>query len=460
MNPNTSHLADFEPAQLAGKTYVTRLRAGRIDAATMLTVVVALICLVPVGQVLPGMTGVGRPGLVVGLVLCGWWVLVRFAPHLVVTGPQPMRWALLAFVSAALLSYAAGSVRGLTTLEINGANRALLFYGTLAGVILVAADGLTNWQRLQVVLQSAVVCAAIMAVLGIIQYVTRVDIVAYINIPGLELKGESLGFEERGAGVRVASTATHYIELAAVLALCLPFAIHLAHYAQKPVQRRVALVCALLIGPGIGATISRTGIVAVALTALVLVPVWTWRTRYNIGVTAMGVVAALSVVNPGLARTLFSLFDNPTDNSSIMARSNRYPMVFEYFSQRPILGRGTGTFLTPQYPILDNQWLGTLISDGVIGVLTLAGLHLTALVLAVIAFRRSTTQATRHLCACLIATQIIAVAVGGTFDSMSFTTYATMIALMLGLCGAVWRLTHQDVSVRTATARGDSENAG
>jgi hypothetical protein len=43
--------------------------------------------------------------------------------------------------------------------------------------------------------------------------------------------------------------------------------------------------------------------------------------------------------------------------------------------------------------------------------------------------------------------------VAGTFDSMSFLTYATTLALTLGLCGTVWRLTHPARTVRTSTTR-------
>ena len=86
-----------------------------------------------------------------------------------------------------------------------------------------------------------------------------------------------------------------------------------------------------------------------------------------------------------------------------------------------------------------------------VGVAALAGLHITGIVLAGLALKRSEAKEDRHLCAALISTQLIALAVAGTFDSLSFMTFATVLALTLGLCGTVWRLTHPARKVRTST---------
>jgi O-antigen/teichoic acid export membrane protein len=445
--------ADLEPSLVSSRMYVTRRRLTYIDAATVLGLTVALITLVPSPLVLPGMTDLARPGLVVGFLLFWWWVLARFALHLAMTGPQPIRWALLVFMVSALASYAVGSMRGLTTMESNAADRAMLFYCVLAGIILTAADGIPNWLRLRAVLKAVVCCATIVALIALVQYVFLIDVTKYMTFPGLQAKGWIIGFEGRGGGVRVASTTAHYIELAAFLALTLPFAIHFACYSRSSGRRQLALAATAIIAGGLAATISRTGILALGLALLVLFPVWTWRQRYNVAAIAAVLGGAAAAVSPGLVRTLLSLFDDPSTNPAFTVRAERYPMVFRYVGQAPWLGRGTGTWVAPQYTILDNQWLDTLLSNGVIGVTALAGLHLTAIVLAFKALRRSTTAQDRHLCAALISTQVVGLAVAGTFDSLSFSTFAVILALNLGFCGTVWRLTHPNRAVRTLTTR-------
>ena len=74
-------------------------------------------------------------------------------------------------------------------------------------------------------------------------------------------------------------------------------------------------------------------------------------------------------------------------------------------------------------------------------------------IVAFIALRRARTEEDKHLCACLIAVQVMAVAAAATFDSMGFSTYTTMLALMTGAAGAMWRFTHPARRVRSATPR-------
>ncbi|MBO0867812.1 MAG: O-antigen ligase family protein [Micromonosporaceae bacterium] len=445
--------ADFEPSRAFDQTYVTRHRPTYVDAAKLLMLLIIMIMMIPARLIVPGMTDLGRPGLIVGFLLFCWWILVRFSWHMSMTGPQPVRWAFLIFMITLLVSYAAGFIRGLTTIEANAADRAMLFFCVFAGVALTAADGIPNWLRLRAVLKVLVGTATAVSLIALAEYVTGIDVTTYLNIPGLQAKGWTPTFEQRGGGIRVASTTTHYIELAALLALVLPFAIHFALYEPRPRRKRLALLACLLIGAGIATTISRTGMLAVGLMFLVLFPVWTWRTRYNIFGMVGGLFGALSVASPGLYRTLIHLFDNPSSNPAFTVRQQRYPLAFHYVAQHPWIGRGTGTWVAPQYQILDNQWLDTLITNGVIGVAALAGLHICGMVLAWRALRRSTSAEDRHLCAAMISTQLIAIAVAGTFDSLSFMTYGTILALTLGVCGTAWRLTHPARTVRTSTTR-------
>jgi O-antigen ligase len=194
-------------------------------------------------------------------------------------------------------------------------------------------------------------------------------------------------------------------------------------------------------------------VLAVAVVGATLCLVWTWRTRYNIAVIGAGLMAMVAVTSPGMWRTLTNLFEDPSSNPAFTVRQERYPVAFHYISERPWLGRGTGTWIAPQYQIMDNQWLDTLLMNGFVGAVAMATLHLTGIVLAILAWRRATRREDRHLAAALVATQVTGMLVAGTFDSMSFMTYSTTLALTLGLCGTVWRLTHPARTVRTSTTR-------
>lgn len=449
----TTQLADLEPSFVGSQTYATRRRLLRVDAATLLSLMICLLTLIPATLILPGMTDIGRPALVIALLLWFWWIATRLNPQLTMVGPNPIRFAVLAYCVSMLVSYAVGFLRGLTVMEANGADRAVLSMLAFTGVILVAADGLSNWDRLNAVLRVFIWCSAVMAFIGLLQAVLKIDVTRYMMIPGLQPKGYIPSFETRGVSVRVASTTSHFIELSAIMAVALPLAIHFARFSAERWRRRTFLFAALLIAAAIPLTISRTGVVAAAIALLCMIPVWGWRMRYNVLTLGVGLMAALMVVKPGLLGTIRDLFTGANEDTSVQARTERYGLVGHFFSQRPWLGRGTGTWIPPQYQILDNEWLTFALSNGLIGVAALASLHITAITLTVLAWRRAAGEEQRHLCAALLASQLGAILVAAFFDSLSFTTYATVVAFTVGLCGTVWRFTHPSRQVRTSATR-------
>lgn len=445
--------SDFEATRVANRTYASRISRGplsmRLDSATVVGLLICVLTLIPARLILPGFGD--RPVYILGVLMFVWWLVSRMAPHLTMPGPQPIRWAILAYALTILMSYAVAQLRLLTSIEANGADRAMLYFACFAGIALVTADGIATESRLDQVIRVFVFCGAVMAVIAVIQFAFSYDATTLIQIPGLVAKWEAIGFEARGAAIRVASTTTHYIELATVLATILPFAIHLAMFARR--RRWIPIAISLLLMAGVMTTVSRSGVLAVAIVAVLLIPTWNWRFRYNVFVMLGLLMAGLAAAKPSLMRTLTSLFEDPSSNPAFTVRQERYPLVWSYFVQHPWLGRGTGTWLAPQYQILDNYWLAFLISNGIIGVLLLATMHLIAFGAAMQARRRAATAEQKHLCIAVASTQIVPLLVAGTYDSLAFGTYALTVALTVGLCGAVWRLTHPSVDIRTAAPR-------
>ncbi|GAB3871447.1 hypothetical protein [Dactylosporangium cerinum] len=180
---------DLLPVLVDEGTYASRRRRSHIDAASLLVLVVILIQLLPSRLVVPDLTSVGRPGLLIGLLLAVWWMLSKLHPRLAMIGPQPMRWAFVVYALTLLLSYAAGQFRGLPVLEANSADRALLGALAFMGIVFMTADGVPTRDRLDDVQRVLVYCTAINAVLGILQFVTKKDLTQSIVIPGLTLQG-------------------------------------------------------------------------------------------------------------------------------------------------------------------------------------------------------------------------------------------------------------------------------
>ncbi|MFB9184034.1 O-antigen ligase family protein [Dactylosporangium sucinum] len=443
---------DLLPVLVDEGTYASRRRHSHVDAASLLILIVVLIQLLPSRLVVPDLTSVGRPGLLVGLLLAVWWLLSKLHPRLAMVGPQPMRWAFVVYALSLLLSYAAGQFRGMPTLEANSADRALLGALAFMGIIFMTADGVPTRERLDDVQRVLVYCTAINSLLGILQFITKKDLTQNIVIPGLTLQGELVGLADRGGGglIRVAGTTGHYIEFSVVMAFAVPLGIHYARYAARKVERRLFLLCTLVIAGSIPLALSRTGILAVAVAIVCMWPAWNWRFRFNVLVVTMGLLAVLSVVRPGLLGTLRSLFSNAEDDPSIKGRTEDYDVVFQYASERPWLGRGTGTFIPELYRYLDNQWLMTLMNNGYLGIAAMVVLHFAGVFLAIIAFRRAETEVDRHLCAAIASVPLVAALTGLTFDSFSFSTFVVVLGLQLGAAGAMWRFTHPARTTRGA----------
>lgn len=444
---------DLEPSHLRDRTYATRRRHRLIDTSALIGLMIGALFLLPSALVAPQLSTAGRPALLLGLGLTMVWAITKLHPRLALRGPQPIRWAVALWLATLLLAYAAGQARGLVEVEANSTDLSMIYYLVFGGIVLACADGVPSRRRLDDLLRVLVWCGAAMAVIALVQALLAFDLTQFLILPGFELHHELIGFEQRAGFERIASTTGHYIELSAVMAITLPFAIHVARFGDTSLVRQLATIAGLLIAITIPLTLSRTGILAALVMGVTMLPAWSARVRFNLAVVALGLVAVAIVGRPGFMGTVWSLFTNWSEDNSIQGRTSRYDIVFEFFGERPWLGRGPGTFVPDLYLILDNQWLGVLVSGGLIGVAGLLGLHLTAIVLARKVIKRADNPADRHLAACLFTAQVIAVVGAGTFDSFAFTTFATTVAICTGFTGALWRLTHRSQQVRTTGAR-------
>jgi O-antigen ligase len=420
------------------------LGAPAPDATIGVVLAIALAYLLPARLVYLPLTDLGRPAIMLGAVLLIWWVLTRLHPGLVTPGAQPMRWAFAGYLTALAASYVAGQARGLSVLEANGAERTLLVALAAGGVLLATADGIGTRARIDTVLRALSWGGGVMALIGLIQFVFRFDPTIHLRFPPLLVfRRDLIGFRERGNDglVRVAGNAGHYIEFSVLLVLGVLIAIHLARFAPTRAQRQLYGAIAILQAAVVPLTVSRTGVLALATGMLLLILAWPLRTTFNILLTGLLLAALLRVARPGLLGTLRSLLLTGENDPSVQARLEDYQYVAPLIAQRPWFGRGVGTFIPELYQLLDNQWLATLVSSGVVGVLGLATLHLAGILLALRVRRRATSARDRDLAAVLAVAITVSAVTGFTYDSMFFTTFLITLHVLLGLAAALWRLT-------------------
>jgi polysaccharide biosynthesis protein PslJ len=415
-------------------------RVRRTDAVTLLTWYTFLLMIIPAPLEFSPLGGAGSPATIFAAVLFCWYLVTWLHPALAPERRfQPLRRAAIGFGCATIAAYASANRQALPTLELNGADRGLIIMFGWLGVLLLAADGIDSMDRLNTLVRRIVMGATTMAALAAIQFFTGLNAVKYVVIPGLVSQQPLSDLATRGSLYRPSATATDPIELAAVLAVCLPLAVHQARFAAPELRVR-RWVQVAVIGMALPMSVSRTAILALLTAALVVVPTWPRRDRwFAIGTGAVATVGLWATI-PGLAGTFVGLFSEVGSDASSTSRTDAYSSAAPFIAEHPWLGRGFGTFLPQTYFFTDNQYLHTLIETGVIGLLALLALFATGWFTARSARRASADPQVRHLAQCLAAAVLAAAVAFFTLDAFSFMIISGITFMLLGCAGALWRL--------------------
>jgi hypothetical protein len=423
------------------------IRPRQTDAVSLLTVYVFLLMVIPSPLVFAPLGGAGGPDTIFGCVLLVMYLVTLATPFLAVAkGRQPVRVAAVLLTCVVIAAYISANRHTLPSLESNGADRGLILMLGWLGIMLVAADGIPTLDRLQVLLRRIVLGATAMSVLAIVQFASGLDAAKYIQIPGLTTQTPFTDLLTRNNLNRPSATALDPIELACVLATCLPIALHRARFAP-PGERLKRWLQVGLIAAAIPMTVSRTGIVALAVMALVLLPTWPKadrRVAYVAGVIGVGVMYATI---PGLLGEFRSLFGQVGSDTSSTSRTGAFSRAVPFVTQHPWLGRGFGTFLPATYFFTDDQYLLSFIEIGVIGLAALLGLFITGWMCARNARRLSASLKTRDLAQALAAAVAVPTVAFATFDALSFAMAASLTFLVIGCTGALWRLARAGAAV-------------
>jgi polysaccharide biosynthesis protein PslJ len=413
------------------------------DAVSVLTVYLVLLFFIPSNLVFGPLGAAGTPAGVLGLVLMAWWAMARQVPGLgAARGFQPVRITIFLFGAAVMAAYAAASVRSTTGAETRAADRWVLVILGLMGVALVAADGIPSFERLEVLLRRVVLASAAIAGLGILQFATGFDIAPYLRIPGLSAN-HSREFFVPGGFRRVAGTAQHPIEFGVVLATALPVALWIVLDTTWG-RRRMWRVAFAAIAVAIPMSLSRSAFLGLSFAGLALFAGWSWKRRRQVAGMLLVYGVVMQVLVPGLLGTIKSLFLNIRDDPSFQGRTQDYAVIGEFIRQRPVFGRGLGTFLPDMYVLLDNQYLGIILEMGFVGLAATLILFLSGIFCARGARRRSTGQSPRQLGQSLVSSILVSMTGFLTFDAFAFPMASGVLFLLIGCCGALWRVVREE----------------
>lgn len=279
------------------------------------------------------------------------------------------------FVVGALLSELFNPSRaGALTTEVV---KKLSFFASFLIILYFIRSVIRTQVEIDFIAKLFVTAGVIVAVLTTVESRTGFNAFNHLQgvVPLLHFDGLSWSDVHRYR-LRAYGSAQHAIAMGAGLVLLIPLAVYLA---KRTGQARWRIAIALLL-IGTLATRSRTSILMLLTLGLVYC-VLQWRTMKQLWPLIIPLVLAAQLALPGTFGSIkASFFPQGGLIAQQSAGAGGYgsgriadlgPGLHEW-SQRPIFGEGFGTRITDRGVanalILDNQWLGTLLETGVVGI--------------------------------------------------------------------------------------------
>lgn len=413
-----------------------------------------LFCIgaVPASRVLEPIGAAGTVPMLLALLLGGFWVASwAWGLHDPIPARHPGRLAVAALLLASVASAAAldvGATGGSTVATRASSERWLLLVLASAALVTVCAECVRSMQDAERCVRALLNGAFVGCLVALVQFLFSVDPVAWIAyaMPGFTENGGNTPFQPRGALVRVAGISFSPIELGVVAAMLLPLSLWRLVVDTRGLRWLHGVQTAALVF-AVAASISRSGVLGLVVALGVVLPFLPRTTRRWVLVVAPVAVAALFLTVPGLVSTLGGALGATSADPSISTRLDNYPRVMAIAEAHPVLGLGPGNYLpSDALHILDNQYLNSLVTMGLVGLVAtvmylvlpgVAGLH---------AARAAQSPSLRFLAGALAAGTLAGAVCSLTFDSLSFPVFALTFPALVGLSGAAWLLVrHQEV---------------
>ncbi|GLZ38299.1 O-antigen ligase family protein [Actinokineospora sp. NBRC 105648] len=416
-------------------------KRSRADGATIAGVYALAMTVIPAALVIKGLPMSLAPGVAIGLVMGVLWFCAQLVTTLgVAKGRNAARTALFLFACSQLATYGYATYGYLPGDELAAADRTLITVVAVTAVGIAVCDGVRGLARIDRLLKIMIVGATFMAFVGILQFMAGLDLTQYLNFPGLRSNGTLSHVLERSNFRRPAGTSGHPIEFGVVCAMTVPLALH---YALRGMdhggQQKRWWLCLAILAVASMQSLSRSAVLGLAIAAIFIVPAMAPKRRVRAIYAIVLFMGAMRVMVPGLVGTLVSLFTSISVDPSAESRRRAVERAGKEIPNHLWLGRGMGTYLPEKYGWLDNQYLGTLVQNGVIGLTLLIFIYLAGMYCAVRARLASKDPRIRDLGITIAACIAVPGISSATFDLIGFAVATGYTFLLIGAAGALWR---------------------
>jgi hypothetical protein len=374
---------------------------------TMLILLAAVIMFIPIRRYeipIPLPFALEPYRLVIGVLIIAVIVAVSVSPTFT-WRPVVFGWPIGIFLATQAFSIVM-SGPSLVENHLDGASIGnLIQLMFLISVFYIVRQLLTSERVVMLLLTFLTWASFVVGFFAIVERITQVNVFLYLGhfLP-LTLINDTSGESVRAGSNRSFASSQHPIALSVALGMMIAVALYLASHGSRPrnpISRRIVygIGIAILLG-GILCTVSRTGFVMLGFMFL-LTLIFRPRLAAVLFAFAFPVVIAAAALLPKLVNstvgTLFNVdsliasqYSNPgyrgqgrlADLGPALTGAQKTPFFGTGLGSRVVVGPDSNA------NILDNQWLGTLLETGALGVAgMIAFLVVPIVMLMIFAFR-------------------------------------------------------------------------
>lgn len=411
--------------------------------------------------------------LVLAIVIVSLVVALLLKPE-VRWRPIAFGWPIGIFVVTVLVSFVVNSTQlandALIETSIGGITQLLL----MLTVFLCFRQLFRSERDVMLLLTFITWAGAVVSVFAVYERLTRMNVFLMLgNFLPFTLLREA-GDVSRAGVARAFGSAQHPIALAVALCLLIPIAIYLAKYAgwpRNPYNRTIVYAGAtVLLFGGILSAISRTAVVVLGIMFLVAL-IFTPRVAGALFALAFPVVMLAALVVPKVFEEMVlsfldldSLIESQYSSAGFTGAGRLADLgpAMEEVEQSPFVGQGYGSRIVIGEErnafILDNQFLGTLMETGALGVIGLAAFLLVPpIMLLHFAFTRAAER--RHANLAIAISVSIAGYIGAIFFYDAFGFFQTFFIHCMLLAAGAWLLVEAPRRERATAAAAADEPA-
>lgn len=390
--------------------------------------------------------------IVVGLILIGWFIALLVDPRVRLRRTRfeaPLALILLAVTGSELLN------TGRVSATANHTVKALWLLATFVLFLYMVVSTVRTREVVERILTVLVCGGCVVAVGAELQRRAGFNVFDHLHalLPIFHYFPPNTALE-RGGAIRANASAGQPIELSDTMAMLVPIAAYLAISRRERIWWGAATL--LVLGDFVGG--SKTGIVG--LLACLGVFLWlrprsvlrAWPALFPMLIvihfaapTAIGAMLEAFFPKEGIIAAQSRTFVGRGGKTEYATRLSRVGPILhgEFAEHNPLFGEGYGTRITGEpIPsennaiILDDQWLGTLVEIGILGVI--AWMLLLGLVIRQLGQRAKLERATRDgwLPVALAGSVAAFTASIATYDAFSFVQ-AVLVLYLVVACASV-----------------------